>query len=275
MVVTFISLIFVLLSSCQFLHVDAQYTLFNGGENTLFSNASSACLGAFNATLSCAKQVQLLSYDLSYLDFAQSDFTALCTSSCASSLTQLKSSVGLACGSYTTGFNGAPMNMSQVVDYYNFKYNLVCLKDTSTGQFCELQQQGWNISQLNISGKAIWPTYTNKIYPNWYLNDDGSPLQDPNGTYIDPFDRMQVFTPALNGTQNLNIKDFYVNASAYAGNYGLDPAGPDFDADELPLQYQCSSCAVNRYMMGYQSTWGHIFEYVARSEVLRICANST
>jgi len=252
----------VLIALLLFLSVqlEAQFTLFNGGETTLFDTAPTACLNALNTTVNCVQRVQLLSYDLSYLNFASSDLTALCTSSCATSLRSLQTSVGAACGTYSVAFNGANMSVPQVLDYYNFKYNLTCLQDTTTGQFCELEQQAWNISQLNSSGQATWPTYINKTYPNWYYNDDGSPLVDVDGSYIDAFVTLPPFTQALNGTTDLNVKDFYVNASAYAGNYGLDPTDAQYEADELPLQYQCSNCAVNRWIMAYQSTWGFIFE---------------
>jgi len=98
-----------------------------------------------------------------------------------------------------------------------------------------------------------------------YWNSDGSPLEDPDGNLIpDPFEPNFFVTNALNGTTvGTNAKDFYVNQSAYTSNYGLSLGDSSYDVDELPLQYQCSSCSVNRYIMGYQSKWGNIFDEVA------------
>jgi len=155
------------LACLQFLPAAFAYTLFNGAEIALFNGASQNCLTALNATLSCPLQVQLLSYDLSVLNWQQSDYAALCTPACKSSLQKLASSGASACPSFSTAFNGGTISVGQILDYYNFKFNITCLTDTATGGYCELVQQTWNIPQLNASGKATWPTYTNKSYPNW------------------------------------------------------------------------------------------------------------
>lgn len=116
-------------------------------------------------SLDCAPSVQLLSFDFAYLDWSYSDLTSLCSASCFSALQYLESAVGQACGNYLFDFNNGEMTACQVVDLNMYKYQMSCLTDEDTDDYCLMQEQTWNISTLNSSGQATWPTSTNVTYP--------------------------------------------------------------------------------------------------------------
>ncbi|KUI60197.1 hypothetical protein VP1G_07396 [Cytospora mali] len=105
--------------------------LFNGAQSAIFTDATTSCLTAFNTSLDCDPLVQLLSYDMDRLELTEDSLTALCTSSCSSSLVQLESAVSSGCGSYEVDFNGAYLSAVQVVDLFTYKYNMSCLADSS------------------------------------------------------------------------------------------------------------------------------------------------
>ena len=232
--------------------------LFNGAQISLFDGASTTCLNAFNASLDCPDTVQLLGYDLEQLSWSQNELITLCTPSCNSSLLSLVSAVSSACGNLEIDFNGGQLTAMQIVDYFSYKWGYSCLASTETGEFCLLQEKTWNIAQLNETGKATWPLYTNKIYPNWILNDDGSPLLDWDDSIIpDPFDPVQPFQYPDYELQ-LQGADYYQNSSDVDySNYGW----PDqLEYDEYPLEVQCQSCFIDQLVMGIQSQWGEVYE---------------
>lgn len=237
-----------------------QTLLFNGAQVALFDGASTACLNAFNTSLACASTVQLLSYDLTYLAWSAGNLTSLCTPSCLSSLRTLESAVASTCGSYSFAFNNAETTAVQVVDLFIYKYNMSCLADIPTGQFCLVEEQTWNITQLNNSGKATWPTHTNKTYPNWYWNNDGSPLYDVDGTLLqDIWEELPAFQHLDALALSPTGQDLYSGqASPDYSNYGW-PVRLEYD--EYPLQIQCTSCFVNQFLLGIESQWGEVYEY--------------
>ncbi|MCJ1311630.1 hypothetical protein MMC25_005303 [Agyrium rufum] len=222
----------------------SQTLLFNGMQAGLFTDASTACLQAFNSSLACATTVQLLGFDLEYLSWSQTDLASLCTSACSYSLSTLASAVSSACGSYEVDFNGGEMTAVQVIDLFRYKYQMSCLSDTATNQFCLVEERTWNITQLNMTGQATWPLYTNKTYPNWIENDDGSPLLDYDGTIIaDPFDdppQFQYFPYPLDPT---GIDYYTIGTNPDFSNYGW-PLPLEYD--EYPLQYRaCDNLFLN------------------------------
>lgn len=60
----------------------------------------------------------------------------LCTSECESSLSNLGNAVGTNCGSEYFNFGGQNMTYTQLVDFIQYKYGLICLADDTTGEFC-------------------------------------------------------------------------------------------------------------------------------------------
>ena len=232
--------------------------LFNGAQSSLFDGASPTCLGAFNTSLECSGLVQLLGYDLEQLSWSQDDLSILCTSSCNSSLNSLASAVSFACGEYEINFNGGQLSAVQIVDFFGFKWNYSCLTNTETNEFCLLQERTWNITELNNTGQATWPLYTNKSYPNWYLNDDGSPALDWDESVIqDPFEPIQPFQYPDYELQLVGADYFQNGSDSDYTNYGwLD----QLEYDEYPLEIQCQSCFIDQFLMGIQSQWGEVYE---------------
>jgi len=171
----------------------ADTTLFNGAQELVSEDASTQCLNAFNTSLACDYKVQLLSYDMDRLEFNETDLTSLCTSSCYSSLSDLNDTVSSDCGDYDSEFNGAYLSTVQVVDLFICKYNMSCLADSS-GSFCLMVEEIWDVGSLNSSGTATWPTYTNVSFPNSAGDSDGTPVEDSECNLVDMSDPPPVFT---------------------------------------------------------------------------------
>ncbi|KUI66076.1 hypothetical protein VM1G_02487 [Cytospora mali] len=235
--------------------------LFNGAQSAIFTDATTSCLTAFNTSLDCDPLVQLLSYDMDRLELTEDLLTALCTSSCSSSLVQLESAVSSSCGSYELDFNGAYLSAVQVVDLFTYKYNMSCLADSS-GAFCLMVEESWDIAALNNSGNATWPMYTNKTYPNFDDDpDNGTPTEDIDGNLVD------------NSNPSPSFSDYGLNLSVMLGqDYYQDGISMDYqghgwptalDYDEYPLEIQCSECFLAQYKLGIESQWGEVYDEVS------------
>lgn len=233
--------------------------IFNGNQEALFEDASSECLAAFDTDLDCDANIQLLSSDMDKLDFNQSQLTALCSTSCKTSLSTLASSVSSACGDYEFDFNGAYLSTVQVVDLYTYKYDMFCLSDSSTGDFCLMVEATWDITALDNSGAATWPIYTNKTFPDWVNSDDGTPAQDVDGTYIDNSNEMPTFNDVLSDLEtDWAASDYYFDGiDANWTGHGWPEM---LEYDEYPLEIQCSDCFLAQYKLGLESQWGEIYE---------------
>jgi len=66
----------------------------------------------------------------------------LCTSVCQSSLSTLLTNVQQGCGSQSYPFNGGLMTWVEQVEYFQYKYGLVCMQDTSSKSFCLDEEAG-------------------------------------------------------------------------------------------------------------------------------------
>jgi len=141
-------------------------TLIPGDPGLWFPNDTpQSCLAALNTTLNCDSTVQLLNTPVSYVGWNTTGLTNLCTTDCYSSLVYMKAQVTSACNDFSPDFNGMPMNVSQILDFYIYKYNYNCLKGIQ--YFCLVQDYNWNIPSMIAAGGATWPKYTNKTYPDW------------------------------------------------------------------------------------------------------------
>lgn len=167
-----------------FLQTAASIRLFNGGQKVLFRNAPQECLDVFDAQLDCDGLVQLVSYDQDKLKLNQTKLGALCTSPCDTSLTSLKSAAAAACGTSDLEFNGGYISVVEILDLYRYKYDAFCLQNID-GEFCLMVEERWDVGQLHAAGKATWPAHTNKAYPNWVDNEDGSPTLGEDGELLD------------------------------------------------------------------------------------------
>lgn len=143
----------------------AQITLLNGVQESILQNTSGERLAAFDTQLSCPTSVQLLPYDLSYLNWPLTDLTLLCVPNCLSSLESLEAAVAGACRDYSFEFNNGEMTACQIVDLYAHKYQTSCLADPDPDSFCLLEEQSWNVTALNAPGEATWPSFPDVTYP--------------------------------------------------------------------------------------------------------------
>lgn len=245
------------------MQLSAATLLFNGNQDLLFEDASSDCLATFDTDLTCHTNIQLLSADMDKLDFDQSQLTSLCTDACKTSLSTLAASVSSTCGDYEFEFNDAYLSAVQVVDLYTYKYDLFCLTDGATGDFCLTVEASWDIAALDNSGEATWPTHTNKTFPDWTNDADfGTPAQDVDGTYIDNANEMPAFHDVLSGLDtDWSASDYYFDGiDANWTGHGW----PDMlEYDEYPLEIQCSDCFLAQYKLGLESQWGEVYEQVS------------
>lgn len=247
----------------------AAVTLFNGAQQAIFEDATSACLAAFNLTLNCDPSVQMLSYDLDRLEFTEASLTTLCKSSCLSSLLALDSAVSSACGDYDIEFNGAFLSATQTVDLFLYKYNMSCLAD-SEGSFCLLVEETWDVGSLNSSGTATWPMFTNKTYPDFDNSPDGSPREDVDGNLIDDSDASPVFQ-SYGLELDLTGQDYYQDGILLnREGHGWPEA---LEYDEYPLEIQCSECFLAQYRFGIESQWGEVYDEVSDQVWNNIQAN--
>ncbi|KAH6967951.1 hypothetical protein BKA56DRAFT_597454 [Ilyonectria sp. MPI-CAGE-AT-0026] len=237
----------------------ASIRLFNGAQKVLFRNAPQECLDVFDAQLDCDGLVQLVSYDQDKLKLNQTKLEALCTSPCSTSLTSLESAATAACGTSDLGFNGDYISVVEILGLYRYKYDAFCLKNVE-GEFCLMVEETWNVGQLHAAGKATWPAHTNKAYPNWVDNEDGSPTLGEDGELLD------------DSADRLNFQHFGQDLEWSATDYYTEGLSLDWmghgwnealEYDEYPLEIQCSECFLAQYRHGIESYWGEMFDEVS------------
>ncbi|PSK36695.1 hypothetical protein B9Z65_1878 [Elsinoe australis] len=215
------------------------------------SDAPTACLQAFNTSLTCDNNVQLLNTPTSYVGWNTTGLTNLCTSACYSSLTSMAKTVTAACGSYSPVFNGMTINASQILDFYTYKYNYTCLKGIQ--YYCLVQDYNWNIPAMVAAGQATWPKYTNKTYPDW-ANDpiNGTNVVDDSGVVVQPYDDPQPLNTWV-PNDDTAYQYFYTGGADLDPNYGWNKT---LEYDEYPLEVQCAQCPLSRFKLGFASQWG-------------------
>ncbi|RMX98022.1 hypothetical protein D0868_10327 [Hortaea werneckii] len=217
-------------------------TLFNGAQDVVFEDAPAGCLAAFDQPLVCDDKVQLLGYDIDSLEFSETALDALCSKECGRSLLALRQLVSSACSEYDIPFNGAYISAVDVVDLFEYKFNMSCLADTR-GEFCLIVEQHWDVDSLDLNGQATWPAYTEKIYLDFSDgNYDGSPAEDVDGTLLDLSDDPITWPEWLS---QLQLDDS-------GEDYFLEPISPDWrghghDATtvyDLAINYKAPSAAL-------------------------------
>lgn len=143
-----------------------------------------------------------------------------------------------------------------MIDLIEWKYNMSCLADSSTGSFCLIEEQGWNVSALNASGEATWPVYTNVTYPD-YESSSGNDFQ-----YL-----MTTEEYGLKG------KDYFVPSLDQPTDNGNHGAPEYLDYDEFPLEIQCSYCFLEQIKLGINSRWGEVYDTVMEQNWANIQLN--
>lgn len=136
--------------------------LWNGVQSSqFFSGISNACDTALNTTLSCPNTIQLLASGIQAVrtycqilhlpveyqaeittEWNTSMMTELCTPTCEASLGGLLTNVQAGCGDEAYPFNGGTMTWVEQVQYFQYKYGLVCLQDQFSSDFCEDVEAG-------------------------------------------------------------------------------------------------------------------------------------
>lgn len=239
-------------------------TLYGGAQNVVLpANLSSSCLAAFNTSLDCPANVQLLTYGNQAVAWNTSSLTLLCTPACNSSLVTLQQAVTSGCAGQSLQLASQNYSYPTLIDLFQYKWSLACLTSSETGAFCSDVEASWNITTMVANKAATWPTSTNKTY---YDISQGSwdPYVDENGTLADPFsDDIWVKAADVNISPNqMTGLDYYVQRLPPSDNTNF--GWPTIlSADEYPLEIQCSSCFQQRYIHGLESTWGDIWDIMS------------
>lgn len=145
--------------------------------------------------------------------------STLCTPECSKSLTILSSRVSHQCANASFAFGyGDNLTFVDVVSVRQYKYELTCLQDASSKEFCLNVEDSWDISAMS---HPQWPRHTAKVYP------------DPSSGNTTIFFNS---TPSINFTTandqnqaahqaNLAGPDYFINRTQQYSNYGLvDPS---------------------------------------------------
>jgi len=124
----------------------------------------------------------------------------------------------------------------------------------------------WYVAGLLTSDKDLTlherrPNTTLKCYPEvhesepyWITNGNGTCYSDGLFT-TDQF--INVTNQPYSG--QMQSFDYYYERSGMIAddNYGWPVA---LEYDEYPLEVQCSSCWINKFVYGYNNTWGDVWE---------------
>ncbi|KAJ5266518.1 hypothetical protein N7478_009326 [Penicillium angulare] len=95
------------------------------------------------------------------------------------------------------------MTFTEYMDSFQDKYELICLADEDTDDFCLDVEDSWNITNMILLDEATWPTFTNKFYYDVSQYYDWSWYQFENGTCVEPFDDYFQDTTVSNSLNQL------------------------------------------------------------------------
>ncbi|MCJ1394842.1 hypothetical protein MMC18_007722 [Xylographa bjoerkii] len=130
---------------------------------------------------------------------------------------------------------------------------MICLRDSTSTDFCSDVEASWNITTMNATGQATWPNYTMVIYPDY---DTGVPEQDVDGTYISPLDPFEPLdVSSLPTDLPLVGREYYYNTPIPIADDNFGTSLP-LRMDQYPLQIQ------NKFVNSLTSTWGAMFDMV-------------
>ncbi|KAF7872589.1 hypothetical protein EAF04_003509 [Stromatinia cepivora] len=236
-------------------------SLYNGLHASILSpDISAACDAAFNTELNCESLIQLTPYSIQSTKWNTSSLTSLCTASCQTGLASLTSLSETACADDTFSIDSNVMSLHELVDMIEYKWGLICLQDETTDEFCLDVEDSWNITTMVALDGATWPKNTQKCYLGssegyWeHYTGDNDTCIEPEWTTLE-----SVFETS--GRDQMSAMDYYTDAPDPIDddNYGWPEV---LDFDEYPLEIQCSSCFLQRFKVGYESTWGNSWDEV-------------
>ncbi|KAJ6030994.1 hypothetical protein N7540_001726 [Penicillium herquei] len=188
--------------------------------------------------------------------------TSLCTSECSSSLAELATAVEADCDG-TYNIDNQNWTLPGFMEYFQYKYGLICLADETTDDFCLDLEASWNITEMVILDEAVWPTYTNKCY---FDVTDGfwTYVTDIDGTCLELFEFEFEDASPMASLDQMAAWDYYVEKSDPIDddNYGWNET---LEFDEYPLKFK----------YGLESTWGNVWEYASQEVYWENPANHT
>ncbi|KAL3489583.1 hypothetical protein BJX62DRAFT_238980 [Aspergillus germanicus] len=146
------------------------------------------------------------------------------------------------------------------MSHFQYKYDLICLADEETGDFCLDVESSWNITTINLAQEATWPTHTDKCYFHVANGHWGYQI-DVNGTCLDIFDFSFADASDEAGIPNMAAADFFITKPDPIDddNYGW-PEPLEFD--EYPLEIQCSSCFLKTFRYGLENARGDVWDNI-------------
>ncbi|KAL2788710.1 hypothetical protein BJX66DRAFT_352538 [Aspergillus keveii] len=184
--------------------------LYNGAQKAILSpDLSVACDAAFNTTLDCPENiVQYVTYPIQAVNWNTSWLGGLCTPACSASLEELSTAITRDCGGMFI-VNSQNWTFGDYMSHYRYKYDMICLADEDTGDFCLDVESRWNITTMVQAGEATWPLHTNKCYFD-VSNGHWGYQRDVDGTCLDIFDFWYDKASDQAGLTRMAAADYFI-----------------------------------------------------------------
>lgn len=138
--------------------------------NTSTVALSANCVGALESSVACDQYLQDNAYNDAYgpLDTTLQD--SFCTTDCKSTLVSYRSKVISACAHDPEPYPGTPAQY--FVDVVWAQYNLTCLKDPSSGQYCN-SMYAWSPQSSSEASKdsfAVADLFPRLLYQSFSIH---------------------------------------------------------------------------------------------------------
>ncbi|KAL4781513.1 hypothetical protein BJX76DRAFT_363531 [Aspergillus varians] len=206
--------------------------LYNSLQKTVLSpDISIACDAAFNT---------IVNWNTSWLE-------SLCTPACGASLDKLSTAVTSDCkGVFIV--DSQNWTFPNFMSHFRYKYDLICLADEETGDFCLDIESSWNITIVDLAQEATWPTYIDKCYFDVANGHWGYQI-DVDGTCLDIFDFSFADASDDAGILNMAAADFFITKPDLIDddNYGW-PEPLEFDE--------------KTFWYGLENAWGDVWDNI-------------
>ncbi|KAJ5664447.1 hypothetical protein N7507_005178 [Penicillium longicatenatum] len=138
-------------------------------------SATDSCITALTSNVTCSPDLKKAVTDTS--TWSANGLSQICAANCSVSLENYISSVNTACGSSTTyNISNTLQLASDAGSEMQWRYNATCLKDPSTGTYCNtLLQSGMNGSSSTVKCSTCYLTYLHTVLNSKWGQDLFSP----------------------------------------------------------------------------------------------------
>ncbi|TDZ23421.1 LysM domain-containing protein [Colletotrichum orbiculare MAFF 240422] len=234
--------------------VTAQVNLFGGNQVQLFKTLelSRACAVALNTPLRCPTMVQSLSYPDYTLNMTTEKLDSFCGANCQTDIADVAERLALRCGGDVLNLQIGDISFAEFGEFIKHRSDLLCLKESPEGRFCQLAMTEWDISESN-GNSVTWPEHTSKC---WIDEETGDCF--PEDEYAEDVsgDVPDWMFPA----DDYAAEDYFRDRSGVLEGAKWHSLGSSksLDWDEYPLEVQCNRCFWKTFAMGQENQWSHM-----------------